>query len=78
MKQGLHTYYYESGELELEIWFKDDKWHKIDGPAFRSYRKNGKIDSEDWYVDGKWMNEEEVAKMKIMIELNKEVLCLQK
>jgi antitoxin component YwqK of YwqJK toxin-antitoxin module len=67
-------YYYENGKIEREYWYVEGKMHRTDGPARIYYYENGKREREHWYVDDKELNEEEIDKLKIMIELRKEVL----
>lgn len=69
-----YIWYYENGKIEYEVWYIDDKRHKTDGPAVLLYNKNGDIEHREWWVDGDLLDEEEMNKLKIMIELNKEVL----
>lgn len=65
--------YYEDGKIEYESWRIDGKYHRTDGPTCIWYDEDGKIEKEMWWIDDKELNEEEIEKMKIMIELNKEV-----
>lgn len=46
--------YYGGGETQSEKWYKDDCFHREDGPAVIWYRENGNKSKEFWYRDGKF------------------------
>lgn len=45
--------YCENGHIEYEIWIKNKKQHRIDGPACISYFESGQIQHVTWYKNGK-------------------------
>lgn len=44
--------YYETGQVQCKVWYKDKIVHRTVGPAVIKYFKNGHIQSEDWFKDG--------------------------
>ena len=54
MKQGLHETFYSDGSIHIQEWYKKDKLHRLDGPAYISYYKDGSIYYQEWYKDIKF------------------------
>ena len=46
-------WYYESGKVSEEWFYRDEKLHREDGPAIIHYCENGKIKSEFFWVNHK-------------------------
>ena len=44
--------YYKSGQIQLEEWYLNGKFHRVDGPAVIQYYKSGKKQQEFWRVNG--------------------------
>jgi hypothetical protein len=85
MKQRIYRKYHENGNIKLEIHYLGNKkadadnianfyYHRIDGPAYIQYSKNRRIVCEMWWIENKQIKEEDIIKLKIAIELRKEVL----
>ena len=53
MKDGLYETYYENGQVKYQYWYKDDKYHRVDGPAYIEYYEDGQVSCQRWYKDGK-------------------------
>ena len=52
--EATETQYYESGEIEKEIWLLNDQLHREnDKPAYIEYDESGEIELEEW-----WLNSE--------------------
>jgi len=41
---------------EFEAWYKNDQWHRDDGPAVVSYDGRGEISYEQWWKNNKLIN----------------------
>ena len=54
MRDGQNIGYYKDGSIRYEYWYKDDKYHRLDGPASIDYYEDGSISYERWYKDGKY------------------------
>ena len=39
-------------KLKVEEWYKDGKYHRLDGPAYQRWDKNGQKESEMYFKDG--------------------------
>ncbi|VUX47784.1 hypothetical protein DF3PA_70105 [Candidatus Defluviicoccus seviourii] len=44
--------YYESGQKHAEIWFLNDRKHRIDGPACQEWSESGQKGQEIWFLNG--------------------------
>jgi len=53
------NWYYQDGSISYQVWYKDDKYHRDDGPAYISYNQDGSIFHQLWYKDGKNITQEE-------------------
>jgi len=52
-KNGHYIFYYPNGNKKLEIWYKNNAYHRIDGPAFILYfQKNNVKQIENWWLNG--------------------------
>jgi antitoxin component YwqK of YwqJK toxin-antitoxin module len=45
--------YYENGQKHYEIWYQNDEFHRLDGPAFQCWFEDGQKQSEAWYKNDK-------------------------
>ena len=50
--------YYDNGSKLYEEWHKDEKLHRLDGPALISYYDNGNKSYEYWYKEGEYHRED--------------------
>ena len=48
--QASLTFYHPDGTLKSELWFDEDKAHRVDGPAYVRYHRDGSR-REHWYRD---------------------------
>ena len=55
--------------LQETFWYKDDKIHRIDGPAYMLYDDNYEIIDMKWYVNDRELDEFEVEVMKAIEEV---------
>ena len=46
------SYHYRKG-MYYESWFLNDKWHRLDGPAYTQYNKDGTLKVQFWAVNDK-------------------------
>lgn len=42
---------YDNGNKRCETYYKNDKYHRIDGPAIIWYNENGSLSHEEYYVN---------------------------
>ena len=56
--------FYNNGQKQYEIYFKDGKWHNLTGPARIAYNDNGQKQYEEYWVD-----DEKVDGHKLIQEL---------
>ena len=54
MRDGQNIGYYKDGSINYERWYKDNKLHRLDGPAYIVYYQDGSIYYEHWYKDDKY------------------------
>lgn len=40
------------GNEQIDIWEIDSKYHRLDAPAFVSYRKDGTVKNDSWWING--------------------------
>ena len=45
-------YFYPSGKIKYEAWYKEGKYHREVLPAYIKYYESGKIEYEAWYKEG--------------------------
>lgn len=76
MKPEVKREYYEDGALRYEEWFLNDKLHREDGPAFRSWHPDGTLESEAWWLNGKLLSKKDIAERGIdfILEMHAESL----
>ena len=70
------TKYYENGNVEFEIWYKDGDLHRLDGPADIDYHENGNVKYKFWWKDGKKITKEDFKKLGIEIIKQMKALSL--
>lgn len=53
--------YYDEAKAKLmyELWCKDGKLHRLDGPAFQRWDENGQRAYESWYIEHRFYTKEE-------------------
>ena len=44
--------YYESGQVMMQEWYKDGKYHREAGPAIIEYAEDGQVIAEKYFLDG--------------------------
>ena len=44
--------YYENGQVMIQEWYKDGKYHRERGPAFIEYTQDGQVVAEKYFLDG--------------------------
>jgi hypothetical protein len=46
--------YWDNAKTRLasEIWYVDDEYHRLDGPAHQRWYENGQKESEMWRING--------------------------
>ena len=63
--------FYYSGKLANEVYYLNNKRHRLDGPAFQSFYNNGKLEYESYYINGKYYTkteyDAEIFKMKLAL-----------
>lgn len=55
--------------LQETFWYKDDKIHRTDGPAYMLYDNNYEIVKMKWYINDRELNEFEIEVMKAVEEV---------
>jgi len=45
--------WYKNGQKWYEFWYKNDKYHREDGPANQEWYENGQKKYEYWYLNDK-------------------------
>lgn len=44
--------WHASGQVMIQEWYRDGKYHREDGPAVIEYAENGRVKAEKYYLDG--------------------------
>ena len=44
--------YYKNGQLKIECYFKNNSYHRKNGPAIICYYESGNKEDEYWYENG--------------------------
>lgn len=44
--------YYKNGQVLIQEWYKDGKYHRERGPAFIEYTQDGQVVAEKYFLDG--------------------------
>ena len=50
--------YSDTGLIQAEAWYENDKKHRLNGPAYIRYSDTGLIEAEKWYVHDIEQNKE--------------------
>ena len=45
--------YHENGQVSYEVYYLDDKWHRVNGPARIWYYESGQIKHETYHLNKK-------------------------
>ena len=48
----VEKHHHRNCPLKTRYWVKDDKYHRLDGPAIINYYENGQIEKEEYYING--------------------------
>ena len=56
--------YYENGNIKEERWYKNNKYHRDNGPAIICYNENQNIINEEFYLNGKKVDE-----LKVLVNI---------
>ena len=51
--ENVKKFYYENGNTISEFWYKNNEYHRDNGPALTCYYENGNIKEEWWYKNDK-------------------------
>ena len=54
--------------LQETFWYKDDKIHRVDGPAYMLYDNNYEIVDMKWYINDRELDELEIEVMRAVEE----------
>ena len=49
--------YYTDGSVQYEVWYKNGKLHREDGPAWIGYLPDGSVEYESWYWHDKQLKD---------------------
>lgn len=44
--------WHENGQVMIQEWYRDGKYHREDGPAVIEYAEDGRVKAEKYYLDG--------------------------
>ena len=72
-KPEVIKHHYESGELQAEHYFLNNKCHNPDGPASIYYYKSGEVRGEYYYLNGKRATKKQIAEIKFNSQFDKDL-----